>query len=651
MRSQCRAIFLSLAAFAWMAAAAYAADPPTFSGEVVRIFQAQCQTCHHPGDIGPFSLMDYQGAKPYAERIKERVTARTMPPWKPALGIGAFEDERILTGAQIDTIRQWVEAGAPEGDPAGLPPPLTFPDGWALGQPDLVLAMPEYSPPVGSDIYRCFSLPASVVEDKFVRIVDIRPGNRGIAHHVLLFHDPAGQSKALDDADSTPGYTCFGGPGFTPDGSFFGGWAPGMRPMVLGAGTGMKLAANARVVIQVHYHPETAGSDRTQVGLYFHSTPVDKLVRILPVVNPFFLIPPGSSNFEVLGFGGTPPSSRAHVVGIAPHMHLLGKDIYVEARAADGGAVPLIRIDDWDFEWQSYYRYRLPVPLPAASSIQFTAHYDNSASNPRNPNNPPQWVGWGEATTDEMALVFVAYTLDSEHQAPPQMSAAGLVNAATFQGGAVAPGEMVALFGTGLTSSWEAAPELPLPKTLSRGLKVSVNGVEAPLFYSSPAQVNFQAPFEISGTEATITLTRSEDGAQQTITVPLAEAHPGIFTLTGDPAGPAAAVHALSGAVVSASAPAARGGWVSLFVGGLGRVTPQVPSGSAPPGLSSTEKPVTVTVGGVAAEVQWAGLAPNFAGLYQVNFRVPESAPAGAAVPLSLAIDGRPSNTVTLAVQ
>ncbi len=600
--------------------------------------------------------MDYQSARPYGEKIKSQVVRRVMPPWKPVPGVGDFRDARILTGEQIETMLQWVDAGAPEGDPRDLPPPLTFPDGWVLGQPDLVLTMEDFSVPAGGDLYRCFSLPTSLTQDRFVSAIQVRPGNRTIVHHVLLFSDPTGASRMLDDREPGQGYTCFGGPGFDPDPSFFGGWVPGLRPSYFAPGLGMRLRAGSRVAMQVHYHPRGDGDrDRTQVGLYFAKAPVDKIVRVLPLLNNSFVIPAGNPRYEVTASFATPALeiANAHIVGIAPHMHLLGREIKVQAALPDKRVVPLIHIDDWDFDWQGVYEYRQPVAFPGGSRLEFSAFYDNSSANPRNPNSPPRDVRWGEATTDEMALVFFLVTLDSEHLAPPQISAGGLVNAASFTGGTSAPGTIVSLFGSGFSSAWETASTLPLPRKLAGGTRVTVGGVDAPLFYVSPSQINFQVPFEVSTAVATVTVTRAGDGATQSLQLTLGKAHPGVFTFASDGMGAAAALHAEGGMPVSAANPAARGEWVSLYATGLGAVTPAAQSGAAPDaGVPfTTLTPPVVTVGNSRAEVSFAGLAPGFAGLYQVNFRIPADVTPGAEAPLKLSISGVESNTTKLAIR
>lgn len=400
---------------------------PTFNKEVIRILQNNCQVCHRPGDIAPFSLMTYEETWPWAERIREVTESRYMPPWKPADGCGDFQFERKLTQQEIDTLARWVEVGAPEGDPADLPPPLEFPDQWRLGQPDVVLELPtDFMPdPYGQDVYRCFSLPTPFTRDQWISAVDIQPGNRAIVHHVLLFVDRRGQSAALDEQDVGPGYSCFGGPGVEPanetEGVEFllGAWAPGAQPLVAPDQVAFKVPAGARIVIQMHYRPNgRPESDRTKVGLYFPTTPIKKQFRTLPILNRNFTIPAGAERHRVTATFRIPSFIDFHGWLIAPHMHLLGREIKVTAKPLNRPLQCLIHIKDWDFNWQDGYWLEKPVPLPRNTTITVEAYYDNSANNPLNPNSPPQPVSWGERTVDEMCLVFLGFTVDAEQLGP-----------------------------------------------------------------------------------------------------------------------------------------------------------------------------------------------------------------------------------------
>jgi len=261
---------LILASALWMVTASAGAQSPpipfrsrsalpavTSNNQIVRIFQKSCQVCHRPGDIGPFSLMSYAGALPYANHIKAETRARRMPPWKPVAGFGEFLDERGLSQRDIDPIARWVDLGAQEGDPRDLPPPIQFPDQWVLGDPDLVVEPPaDFSVSAeGEDIYRCFSIPLGLVQDRFITGVEVRPGNRSVVHHMVLFSDPLGLSARLGNGgDPRPGYSCFGGPGI-PILDVIGAWAPGNQPQVFPSGVGLRATAGSRAVMQIHYHP------------------------------------------------------------------------------------------------------------------------------------------------------------------------------------------------------------------------------------------------------------------------------------------------------------------------------------------------------------------------------------------------------------
>lgn len=392
------------------------AEGPTFSREVVRIFQRHCQECHRPGDIAPFPLLRWEDAHRVRGKILRAVETGAMPPWKPVAGFGDLADPRRLSAEEVDTVARWVRAGAPPGDPADLPPPRAFPEGWVLGAPDTVVEAPAYTLTAGAgDVYRCFVVPTDFDEDRWVTAFEVRPGNRAVVHHVLTFLDTEGHAERLDAAEPGAGYTCFGGPGFPSRGGL-GGWAPGSRPQALPEGVGMLLPRGARVVVQVHYHHRGAGAadDRTRVGLHFARGRIDKRLRVIPVLDRSFVLPAGAERHEVRATFTLPPSWRLHAIGVAPHMHLLGREITVTATLPDGTLRPLIRIDDWDFHWQGTYALREPVPLPGGTRLEVVGVFDNSARNPRNPNRPPRDVGWGEGTADEMLIAFVRVTVDAE---------------------------------------------------------------------------------------------------------------------------------------------------------------------------------------------------------------------------------------------
>lgn len=411
-----RRIALALALTPLLPAAAAADEPVTFSSQIVRLFQQHCQACHRPGDVAPFSLTTWRDAYPWRQHILDTTRSRKMPPWKPVPGFGDFIGARRLSDDEIGLIARWVAAGAPEGDPRDLPPPRAFPSTWTLGPPDLVLRSPEpYEMRPGRDVYRCFTIPTSFAEDRWIEAVEVVPGNRKIVHHVLTYLDTGGHSAALDEAEPGTGYTCFGGPGF-PSAGGLGGWAPGAAPSVMPARAGLRLPQGARVVIQVHYHHHGGDveRDQTALGIHFAKGTIDKRVRSIPVLNRTFVIPAGAARHEVRASFTLPPTWNLHTIGIAPHMHLLGREMKVTATHPDGTVHPLIFIADWDFNWQGTYTFARPVPLPGGTRIDVLAIYDNSAGNPRNPISPSRDTRWGDETTDEMCIAFVRVTVDAE---------------------------------------------------------------------------------------------------------------------------------------------------------------------------------------------------------------------------------------------
>jgi len=384
-----------------------AAEEITYNKHVARILWDNCATCHRPGEVGPFSLLTYEDAAKRADFIHEITASRRMPPWKPEPGFGEFHDARRLTDDQIELIRQWTEAGAPEGDAADLPPQPEFAQGWQLGEPDLVLEMPEeFSIPADArDIYRCFVIPINNDTFKSVAAVEFRPGNRKVVHHAIFYLDDSGQARQKDEADEGLGYTSFGGPGFLPSGSL-GGWAPGTTPVRLPDGLAKYMKPKSDLALQIHYHPSgKPETDRSLLGVYFAKEPVERYVTGIPLINLRLNIPPGESRHRVTASQTLPVDIMA--VGIFPHMHLLGREMKVTAVLPDGTVEPMIWVKDWDFNWQDQYRYREVRRLPKGTRLELEAFYDNTADNPVNPNDPPKEVRWGEQTTDEMCLCTV----------------------------------------------------------------------------------------------------------------------------------------------------------------------------------------------------------------------------------------------------
>jgi mono/diheme cytochrome c family protein len=413
----------------------------TYAKDIAPILYQNCASCHRTGEIGPFALMSYTDAKKRAAQLVSVTESRFMPPWH-ADSHGEFRDERKLTPEQIATIREWVAAGSPEGSPSAVPAPPKFPQGWSLGKPDLTLEPTKaYTLAAeGGDVYRCFVIPSGQTEDRYVAAIEVRPGNAKVVHHVIAYLDVSGKAKQVEaqNKDGQPGYTSYGGIGTTPSGAL-GGWAPGNLPRLLPDGVGTLLPKGSDVVLQVHYHRSgKAETDQTRIGIYFCKKPVDKRMRILPVFG-MLSIPAGEANYTVHGFPMN-LGNDATILGVMPHMHLLGHDMTVTATMPDNSKKTLVHVPNYDFNWQTTYMYKEPVKVAAGTRVGLTAHYDNSSSNPRNPNRPPKQIGWGEQTTDEMCIAFVYYTIDKEELTKGITFVGGREFGRKRQSTAVAPG-------------------------------------------------------------------------------------------------------------------------------------------------------------------------------------------------------------------
>ena len=392
------------------------ASTVTFANDIAPIIYQNCTTCHRQGEVAPFALSSYQDAKKRARQIALVTGSRLMPPWKAA-SHGEFQGERRLTQSQIALLQRWADTGTSEGNPTLAPSTPHFPVGWALGLPDLVIGPAQaYTVAAeGRDIYRCYVIPTGFAEDRYVSTIDVHPGNRAVVHHAIAYVDTSGTARQLEAKanDGSPGYPEAGGIGFLPSG-MLGGWAPGALPHRLPADTGILLPKGADVVLEVHYHkdgkPET---DHTQVALYFNKQTVSRPMHLFPLANVDLHIPPGDKDYVLRAT--LPVIFDATLLTIFPHMHVLGRQMTVKATLPDGTKKLLIDVPDWDFNWQGFYAYQKPVHLPAGSRVDLVAHYDNSPDNPRNPNNPPKLVTWGEQTTDEMCLCYLGFTVDAEH--------------------------------------------------------------------------------------------------------------------------------------------------------------------------------------------------------------------------------------------
>ncbi len=399
-----------------VATAASAQDAPTFSRDVAPVLFSHCATCHRPGEVGGFSLLTFADARPRAAAIARATRTRAMPPWKPDPIAGAeLLGARRLSDPDIDLLDRWVAGGAPEGDPASLPPPPAFPDGWRLGTPDLIVSMPQpYDvAPGGADILRNFVLPLGLPSQRYVRGLEFRPENPRVVHHANIRVDRGGSGRAFDVADPSPGFDgrLSGGAEF-PDGQFLG-WTPGQLPPLLDGDTAWRLDAGSDLIVQLHMRP-TSEREQVQVriGLFF----TDQVPRRTPVMvrlgRQDIDIGPGDASYRVEDSYRLPVS--ASLVAIQPHAHYRAREVTASALLPDGTVRNLLHIGNWDFDWQDQYRYATPITLPAGTVLRMAYRYDNSPANRRNPDYPPRRVRWGQNSIDEMGDVWFQLLTDDE---------------------------------------------------------------------------------------------------------------------------------------------------------------------------------------------------------------------------------------------
>lgn len=390
------------------------------------IVYKHCTSCHRPGEIAPFSLTNYTEAANWAGMIRYVTDIRYMPPWKadPDFGV-KYLGENYLSDAQIATIKDWVDGGAPQGDPTLEPPLPVFPTGSQVGTPDLVLsfAQSHLHKGTGKDEYRYFVLPTGLTENKNLVALEMRPGNTKIVHHALFWADASGTAAALDA--QTPEYGYVGGQvqggGQANFGDQLPTYVPGAQPNVYSNGMAQRIAAGSDLVAQIHYAPaSTDERDSSTINLFFSKKPVTRIVRsqiLTPpsLVNGPFII---EAN-KVKEFHGVYKLPLAvSLLGTMPHCHLLGKNWRVFAVTPTKDTIPLIHIKDWDFNWQGTYHFNKLKVLPKNSEIHAFATYDNTVDNPFNPNSPPKMVTWGEGTADEMyylPLLWVPYQVGDEN--------------------------------------------------------------------------------------------------------------------------------------------------------------------------------------------------------------------------------------------
>lgn len=436
-----------------------AAAAPTFTKDVAPIVFDKCVSCHRPGEVAPMTLMSYDDVRPWAKAIKTKVVAREMPPWgaDPAHSL-KMRNDRSLSQQQIDTIVAWVDAGAPRGSDADMPPVPKFAEGWTAGsEPDVVLEMPvEFEIPAEGELgVQMFYSKIPFDTDKFAEMLEIRPGNRAVVHHagVFVVDIPDGATivngrlvapdgKVADDRARSEfrAEAAMGLPGSNKLLS----WVPGRGVDRHRSDIGKRIPAGKYLNWQVHYNPTgKPEKDRTRLGIWFNKVPVTHELLIRQAGDALATtkgglslyraegkeieyaaeegstrrrsktpnIPPYAENWHLTGI--TPVTEDITLYAMSPHMHLRGKSLKWVIVYPDGREQTILDVPRFDFNWQIQYELEEPLHIPAGSKILGIGVYDNSPKNKWNPS-PNLEVYWSEQSWDEMYQPFTEYSVDSQ---------------------------------------------------------------------------------------------------------------------------------------------------------------------------------------------------------------------------------------------
>jgi hypothetical protein len=385
--------------------------PVTFTKDVAPILQRSCQTCHRPGSIAPMSLLTYEDARPWARSVKQKVSQRLMPPWMidRNVGIRKFKDDPSLTDEEIATIVAWVDAGAPQGRPADMPPPRHFEDAdqWHIGKPDLLVPMPvEYTvKPAAADWWGIFTADTGLTEDRYLKAVETKPslrGNRVVHHAVTNLVFPEGGGGSLNE------------------------FAVGKNGDIYPDGAGKLIKAGSKIRFNMHYHAIGEEiTDRTTVGLVFYPkgyVPQHVITTVLAPTNEDLDFPAGADNVRTDAYMKLERPVR--LTGYQPHMHNRGKAQCLEAIYPNMKVETLSCIDRYDFAWQIAYNYADDVTplLPAGTILHTISWHDNSTANRNNPD-PKNWVGHGNRSTDDMAKSWLNFYNLSEEEFKAEVAA------------------------------------------------------------------------------------------------------------------------------------------------------------------------------------------------------------------------------------
>jgi hypothetical protein len=414
---------------------------PTFAEDVAPILYRNCTSCHHPGGLAPFSLVEYDSAKAKLDDMRDAVSAGIMPPWHADGPHGVFRNDRRLSDADRQTILRWIDAGAKPGDLKKLPPRPDYPATWSMGTPDLVAQMQEeFTVPASGTIeYQYFEIPTNLTEEKWVQAIEIVPGAREVVHHVLVYAKvppnpnaapaPAPQPRPAGTPAPQPLFLRNRAQGQQPEpprldtlhppprqlGALIASLAPGTNVLEFPKGTAMRLRPGTVLTFQMHYtaHGHEM-KDRTMIGFRFAKEMPDEEILASQFTNGSFTIRAGTKDSVPAEITATQP---VRIWGLLPHTHLRGTRWHYELVKPDSSREVILDVPHYDFKWQTYYLFAKPLEIAPGTKIQSMAWYDNTATNKSNPD-PSKDVKWGDQTWEEMQYTGFLYSVPSRRLRP-----------------------------------------------------------------------------------------------------------------------------------------------------------------------------------------------------------------------------------------
>lgn len=393
---------------------ANAQSRPTYYADIEPIIKRNCASCHKPGGIAPFSLLTYEEVSAKGNFIGHVTKTNYMPPWKADPAFQSFRNETRLTTEEIELIQRWVSTGLTKGKKVKSKKVQV-----AINEnevkPDLVLPMVNSYQLMDNaqEDFRFFVIPTNLLNDTYLSAVEFVPGNRRQVHHSRVMVDSTQKIRGIDGmSEMDPAIKEFQRIPLADE--FLYGWVPGNTKIFFPPGTGKKIRKDSDLILNIHYSPTSKPQeDKSTVNLYYSKSQVNRDVKTLTLKEsdiknqPFFIERERTPVFYM----DYPIYRDMSLISIMPHMHFIGKSFLAYAITLEGDKIPLIKIDNWDFNWQTMYQFKKLIKIPAGSRIIVEAKFDNTSENPMNPNQPAKDIGYGWNSTDEMCDL-VMYFLD-----------------------------------------------------------------------------------------------------------------------------------------------------------------------------------------------------------------------------------------------